>query len=146
MQLLECCDESLRRNLHRSDKSISSKSETSILSAIKRLAVREENTMVSRVLLQSMHQDRDEGVRILLLDWTDKKTYMQICCWSWLWEWSKLYRTNGQKHLDPRFRKSKNTPRYPRAWKSRHSIGSSPKTSWGKRIRKTIGGLLAGCR
>ena len=63
MQLLECCDESLRRDLHRSDKTISSKSETSILSAIKRLAVREENTMVSRVLLQSMHQYRDEGVR-----------------------------------------------------------------------------------
>ena len=63
MQLLECCDESLRRDLHRSDKTISSKNETAILSAIRRLAVREENTMVSRVLLQSMHQDRDEGVR-----------------------------------------------------------------------------------
>ena len=63
MQLLECCDESIRRDLHRSDKTISSKSETSILSAIKRLADREENTMVSRVLLQSMDQDRDEGVR-----------------------------------------------------------------------------------
>ena len=63
IQLMECCEESLRRDLHRSDKSISSKDENVISSAIRKLAVREENTMVSRVLLQSMHQDRDEGVR-----------------------------------------------------------------------------------
>ena len=63
MQLLECCDESLRRDLHRSDKSISGKEEKAIRATIRKLAVREENTMVSRVLLQSMHQDRDEGVR-----------------------------------------------------------------------------------
>ena len=62
MQLLECCDESLRRDLHRSDKSISSKGEPSILPVIKRLAVREGN-MVSRAPLQCMHQDRDKGVR-----------------------------------------------------------------------------------
>ena len=74
MQLLECCDESLKRDLHRSDKTISSKSKTSVLSAIKRLAVREENTMVSRNLLQSMQFDcgnkvnfTDEMVRDTLI-------------------------------------------------------------------------------
>ena len=63
IQLMECCEETLRRDLHRSDKEISTKEETTILTAIRRLAVREENTMVSRVVLHSMHQDRDEGVR-----------------------------------------------------------------------------------
>jgi hypothetical protein len=63
IQLMECCEETLRSDLHRSDKEISSKDETTILTAIRRLAVREENTMVSRVILQSMHQDRNEGVR-----------------------------------------------------------------------------------
>ena len=47
VQLMECCEESLRRDIHRSDKSMSSKSETEILSAIQKLAVREENTIVS---------------------------------------------------------------------------------------------------
>ena len=61
MQLLECCEETLRRDLHRNDRSISSREETTILAAIRSLDVREENTMVSRVILQ--HQDRDEGVR-----------------------------------------------------------------------------------
>ena len=63
MQFLECCEETLRRDLHRNDRSISSREEATILAAIRRLAVREENTMVSRVILQGMHQDRDEGIR-----------------------------------------------------------------------------------
>ena len=93
MQLLECCDESLKRDLHRSDKTISSKSKTSVLSAIKRLAVREENTMVSRNLLQSMQFDCGNKV-----NFTDEMVRDTL-----IWE----------------FRRSRNSPRYSRAWNPR---------------------------
>ncbi|XP_062586740.1 uncharacterized protein LOC134248350 [Saccostrea cucullata] len=64
VQLLECCDEPLRKDLTRSTGgSLTDKTEETILSAIKKLAVREENTMVARVTLHNMRQDRDEPVR-----------------------------------------------------------------------------------
>ena len=64
VQLLECCDEPLRKDLTRSaGGSLTSKSEEAVLAAIKKLAVREENTMVARVALHNMRQDRDETVR-----------------------------------------------------------------------------------
>lgn len=64
VQLLECCDESLRKDLTRSaGGSLLSKSEEDVLRDIKKLAVREENIMVARVALHSMRQDRDETVR-----------------------------------------------------------------------------------
>ena len=43
--------------------SLTSKSEAEVLSAIRTLTVREENTMVARVALHNMRQDRDEPVR-----------------------------------------------------------------------------------
>ena len=39
------------------------KSETDVLAAIRLLAVRDENTMVARVILHNMRQDRDEPIR-----------------------------------------------------------------------------------
>lgn len=64
IQLLECCDESLRRDLTRSaGGSLADKSQEEVLRAIRILAVREENTMVARVTLNNMTQDRDETVR-----------------------------------------------------------------------------------
>ncbi len=64
VQLLECCDEPLRKDLTRSaGGSLTNKTAEEVLVAIKRLAVREENTMVARVTLQDMRQDRDEPVR-----------------------------------------------------------------------------------
>lgn len=64
IQLLECCDESLRRDLTRSaGGSLVDKSEQDVLQAMRTLAVREENTMVARVALHGMTQDRDETVR-----------------------------------------------------------------------------------
>ena len=61
IQLLECCEESLRKDLTRNNGgSLTGKTEEAVLAAIKQLAVREENVMVSRV---NMHQDRDEPVR-----------------------------------------------------------------------------------
>ncbi len=62
-QLLACCDTDLRRDLHRTDSQLCSKSVDVILSTIRSLAVREENTLVSRLTLHSMRQDRDEGTR-----------------------------------------------------------------------------------
>ena len=63
-QLLECCDEQLRKDLTRSAAgSLANKPEAEVLTAIKNLAVREENTMVARVTLHNMRQDRDEPER-----------------------------------------------------------------------------------
>ena len=62
--VLECCDEPLRKDLTRNaGGSLTNKSVEEVMAAIKRLAVREENTMVARVQLHNMHQDRDETIR-----------------------------------------------------------------------------------
>ena len=63
IQLLECCDEQLRKDLTRSHGSLTNRTEAEILSAIKTLAVRHENTMVARVTLLNMRQDREETIR-----------------------------------------------------------------------------------
>ena len=62
-QLLECCDEDLRKDLTRTFGALSSSDERTVLENIKSLAVRQENIMVARVRLQQMRQDRDEPVR-----------------------------------------------------------------------------------
>ena len=62
-QLLECCDEELRKDLTRTYGALASSGEESVLKNIKTLAVRKENVMVARVKLQQMRQDRDEPVR-----------------------------------------------------------------------------------
>ncbi|CAG2231646.1 unnamed protein product [Mytilus edulis] len=55
VQLLECCDEQLRKDLTRSaGGSLTNKPVQEVLAAIKKLAVREENTMVARVTLHNM--------------------------------------------------------------------------------------------
>ena len=64
VQLLECCDEQLRKDLTRTaGGTLSGKTEGEVLTAMRKLAVREENTMVARVTLHNMRQDRDEPVR-----------------------------------------------------------------------------------
>ena len=64
IQLLECCDDTLRRDLTRfSGGSLSTQSEKEVLAAMRSLAVREENLMVARVQLHNMVQDHDEPVR-----------------------------------------------------------------------------------
>jgi hypothetical protein len=64
VQLLECCDEELRKDLTRNaGGSLANKSEKDVLEAIKKLAVRAENAMVARVHLHNMKQDRDETIR-----------------------------------------------------------------------------------
>lgn len=62
-QLLECCDDALRKDLTRTFGALASSDESTILRHIKTLAVRQENVMVARVQLQQMQQDRDEPVR-----------------------------------------------------------------------------------
>ena len=62
-QLLECCDEELRKDLTRTFGALASSDEETVLKNIKTLAVRQENIMVARVQLQQMRQDRDEPVR-----------------------------------------------------------------------------------
>ena len=63
VQLLECCDEVLRRDLTRTHGSLTEKTKEEVMAAIRALAVREENQMVARVTLNDMRQDRDEPIR-----------------------------------------------------------------------------------
>ena len=64
VQLLECCDEQLRKDLTRTaGGTLANHTEANVLKAMKTLAVREENTMVARVTLHNMRQDRDEPIR-----------------------------------------------------------------------------------
>ena len=55
IQLLECCDEHLRKDLTRTaGGTLTNKSEAEVITVMKTLAVREENTMVARVTLHNM--------------------------------------------------------------------------------------------
>ena len=63
-QLLECCDEELRKDLTRAaGKSLINSAEKDVLTAMKALAVRSENTMVARVALSNMRQGHEEPIR-----------------------------------------------------------------------------------
>ena len=64
IQLLECCEETLRRDLTRNNGgTMKERPITEVLIAIKALAVREENPTIARVTLHSMTQDREESIR-----------------------------------------------------------------------------------
>ena len=63
IQLLECCDEELRRDIHRTYGDLSAKPVKDVLEAIKKMAVQQENLMVARVKLHNMNQDKDESIR-----------------------------------------------------------------------------------
>ena len=64
IQLLECCDEPLRKDLTRNaGGTLTNKPIEEVMAAIKKLAVRVENSMVARVRLHNMRQDRDETIR-----------------------------------------------------------------------------------
>ncbi len=55
VQLLECCDEPLRKDLTRySGGTLTTKTFDEVLAGIKKLAVRQENTMVSRFTIHNM--------------------------------------------------------------------------------------------
>ena len=63
IQLLECLKEQLRKDLTRNTGgSLTNKSMDEVMAANKKLAMREENTMVARVQLHNMHQDRNETI------------------------------------------------------------------------------------
>ena len=64
IQLLECCDETLRKDLTRNaGGTLTNKPIDDVMAAIRELAVREENTMVARIKLHNMRQDLDETFR-----------------------------------------------------------------------------------
>ena len=62
-QLLETCEEPLRKDLHRCYGRLDRETEVNVLKYMKILAIRPENIMVARVKLQNLHQERDESVR-----------------------------------------------------------------------------------
>ena len=77
LQLLECCGEELRRDLTRQEGgSLSEKTGKEVLTAIRKLAVREENTMVARFALNQMVQGVDEPVRNFGARTKARRTYV----------------------------------------------------------------------
>ena len=62
-QLMECCEEHLRKDITRSYGSLTGRTEAEALQCIKTLAVKPENVLVARVQLLNLRQDRDETVR-----------------------------------------------------------------------------------
>ena len=77
IQLLECCDETLRRDLTRAQGgSLTTKTEEIVLAAIRQLAGREENTMVARVTLNTGSR-RDSLVVRCKIAWTS--WCLQVC-------------------------------------------------------------------
>ena len=66
IQLLECCDDQLRKYVTRSicmGRTLTDRPEEETLTLVRRLAGREENTVVAQVALHNMRQDRDDTVR-----------------------------------------------------------------------------------
>ena len=64
LQLLECCDDQFRKVLTRNaGGTLAEMTEDDVFTAMRRLAVREENAMVARVTLKNMRQDQDEPIR-----------------------------------------------------------------------------------
>ena len=62
-QLLESCQDSLRKYLQRSHSNVATATEKDALAAIKTLAVKSENAMVRTMFFMTMTQDRKEGER-----------------------------------------------------------------------------------
>ena len=66
IQLLECCDSKLRRDITRNavgPTKLEDMTEEGLLEAMRSLAIRKENPKVARVALSRMVQDREEPVR-----------------------------------------------------------------------------------
>ena len=62
--LIECCDDDLQMDLHRLlGADIINQSENYLLAEIKKLAVKEENTLISRTILRGMIQSPDEDIK-----------------------------------------------------------------------------------
>jgi cytochrome c oxidase assembly factor 6 len=80
IQLLECCDENLRRDLTGSaGGSLTDKSREDMLTATRILAVREENAMVARVAQNNMTQDREETALIWCISFHISKFICSKC-------------------------------------------------------------------
>jgi hypothetical protein len=62
-QLMDTTSEKLRYAMFQDDRDIKTKEEATLLTSIKRLAVKVENVMVSRIMLHSLQQEADEGIR-----------------------------------------------------------------------------------
>ena len=62
-QLMECCNEQLRREHHRTFSGAGATTEDALLAELKQIAVSKRNKAVNRVKLGQMKQDRGEPIR-----------------------------------------------------------------------------------
>ena len=62
IQLLECCDNQLRKDLTRNAGGTITGKKNKVFAVMKSLAVREKNTIVARMMLHNMKQGRNEPI------------------------------------------------------------------------------------
>ena len=73
LQLLECCEDSLRKDLHRTHSDIAMATEIDALAATKTKAVIAENAMVSRMTLLKMKRAKRRVLEVLPLAYKVKR-------------------------------------------------------------------------
>lgn len=74
IQLLKCCDEQLRKDLARNaGGSLTDKSATEVMEAIKKVAMQEENTMVAECNLTTCARTRTKRSAVLAPVFADKR-------------------------------------------------------------------------
>jgi hypothetical protein len=62
-QLMDTTSEKLRYAMFQDDRDIETRDEATILASIKKLAVKSENVMISRITLHGIQQEADENIR-----------------------------------------------------------------------------------
>ena len=63
-RVIQCCDDQLRKDLTRNaGGTLTEMTEDEVFTAMRKLAIREENTMVARVTLHNMRQYQDDPIR-----------------------------------------------------------------------------------
>jgi hypothetical protein len=63
-QLLDCANEKLRFSMFQNKRDITTATEDQILASMKKLAIKTETVMVSRITLNGLTQEGDEGINI----------------------------------------------------------------------------------
>ena len=137
IQLLECCDDQLRKHLTRNaGGTLTEMTKDEVFAAMKRLAIREENTMVARVTLHNMRQDRAEPIRAYRArlrgpDYEGQITrtgeHLQVHTTMRRVQGQRgLHRSHNQRHALQGFRRHRDTDGLAGGQEPRYDIGTGP--------------------
>lgn len=83
-QLLECCNEILRKDLTKTFNALASTDKQTVLHNIKSLAVCQENIMIALVWLQHMYHVRNETIRAFSAHLQSRMPFSLVPHFNWL--------------------------------------------------------------